>query len=405
MLGACADVQPDDSADVIHQALDGEEAASDSAAVALDDLETLAGSQVFPDEVFTNLDYGLYWYGYDEGSTTGRYVKADQAGNPFYDPSRPTIIHIHGWQNGSIAKFSRDDFDHRRRATAPIDVDKDVAKPWIDQGYNVGMLYWTNFADEGAVGDAEAKIWSNKGPKLLKYRVRSSAEPNSTATEQRDFTGHPTATVSSLLADSLVTAMADFAGDSFRITGHSLGNQVAIAVAGDILSRLQDGRISNHKLLPTRIALLDPYYSGTKLRGLSDTTANLAASIMNALKTNQLGSAPVVFEAYRSSVLAAQNSSVVLKKGNAAIVSLRPQYYGATEFARKHQVGWWWYYWAKEFPVPMINNGGSSRGLSASASYDEVKAYMDSTRFLDQAQDTASKTKSPSDDVFTLQNR
>ncbi len=55
--------------------------------------------------------------------------------------------------------------------------------------------------------------------------------------------------------------------------------------------------------------------------------------------------------------------------------------------------------------MPPISTGGSARGLSASASYDEVKFYMNSTQYLDQVQDAAAKTMAPSDDVFKQQSR
>lgn len=398
-LAAPASAQSDEWA-----VLGGEQVAGPSAAayeaVALDP-SALNAVQVFPDEVFTDLDYGLYWYGYDEGAASGRYVKASEADNPFYDPSRPTVIHIHGWQNGSIAAFFRTDYDHRRHSSG--DVDKDVASPWLDQGYNVGMLYWTNFADEGQVTHAEAKIWSPNGPRGMKYRVRKSADPNNGSTEQRDFEGAPDATVGSLLADAIVDGMADFSGPSFRLTGHSLGNQVAIAIAGDIHARLESGQISNEKLLPTRIALLDPYYTGSRISGLSERTERLAVQIMETLLASEQGQAPVVFEAYRSSALAIRNGSAVLERGNAAIVSLKPHYYGWFDFAKKHQVAWWWYFWGMEFAVPTTGDGAS--GLSASASPQQVEAQMDSTRFLDQQGGSTARTKSPEDDGFTLKNR
>jgi len=403
MLGACADVQTDESAGVVSQRLHEGEATSEHEVVASSEDEALAPAginPVFPDTVFTDLDYGLYWYGYDAGSAAGRYQKADPSQNPFYDPARPTIIHIHGWQNGSIAEFSREDFDHGRGSKTRTDTKAgDIAKAWLDQGYNVGMLYWTNFADEGSVTDAEAKIWPASRTSI-RYKVcKTLPKPGTKCqTESRNFSANATVTVSSLLTDSVIAGMPNFSGESLRLSGHSLGNQIAIAIAGDIHQRLQEGKISNHKLLPTRIALLDPYYSGAK-------TSNLGLGIMNTLKSNYLGTAPVVFEAYRSSAVAVQNSSVILKKGNAAIVSLRPSYYNVAAIAPKHQVAYWWYYWAKAFPVPAIGGGSSVRGLSSSASYDEVKLYMDSAQYLDQAQDAATGTTLPSDDVFKLVNR
>ena len=48
----------------------------------------------FPDAAFSNLDYGLYWFDYNDAK------KANvNEPNPYYNANNKTVIYIHGWQN------------------------------------------------------------------------------------------------------------------------------------------------------------------------------------------------------------------------------------------------------------------------------------------------------------------
>ncbi len=90
------------------------------------------------------LDYGIYWFG------TGNVSQKAVAGvaNPYFNPSKPTVIYIHGWQNGSSQRGSRETFNYKQNdATYGIDVN--AADAWISAGWNIGIFYWNQFADEG----------------------------------------------------------------------------------------------------------------------------------------------------------------------------------------------------------------------------------------------------------------
>jgi len=45
---------------------------------------------------YNTLDYGLYWFR-DKREAS----KAVGQANAYFDPTRPTVIYIHGWQNGA----------------------------------------------------------------------------------------------------------------------------------------------------------------------------------------------------------------------------------------------------------------------------------------------------------------
>jgi hypothetical protein len=104
----------------------------------------------FPSSTFSSLDYGLYWFG-----DADNYQKAiPNQSNAYYSASKPTIIYIHGWQKGSSKALNRESFN-RKDAGGP---DLDLAYAWRQAGYNVGIMYWNQFADEDEVKDAEAKF-------------------------------------------------------------------------------------------------------------------------------------------------------------------------------------------------------------------------------------------------------
>lgn len=196
---------------------------------------------VFPDSTFQNLDHGLYWFGY--GDSWQKAVPGHS--NAYFDNNKPTVIYIHGWQEGKTQKKYRETFN-RKDAGGP---DLDLAYAWRAAGYNVGILYWNQFADEAEVKDAEAKIWTAKGPRAMRWRNSSGAYANG-----------PSQSVGDLLFQHYKANMTGYNGSHIRILGHSLGNQLAVVLTKKISDAVATGSLSS-RLLPKRVALLDPFYS------------------------------------------------------------------------------------------------------------------------------------------------
>lgn len=342
---------------------------------------TLAASGVFPSSVFENLDYGLYWFGTDDN-----YEKAEPGySNAYYDNSAPTVIYIHGWQNGSSQNLKRETFN-RSENGGP---NKDLAYAWRQAGYNVGVLYWNQFADESEVKDAEAKIWVTNGPRQMRWRDNNGnyhTGPNKNATQ--------------LIFESLRDNMANYNGNRLVITGHSLGNQMAVVVAKKIKDGISAGN-TNSNLKPTRIALLDPFYSnGSKSYLNNQWTGAVARDYVDTLKNWG-----VLFEAYRSSsvtntVFVGDANKGLLNK--TALVELKPWYFWAWQQAEKHGAAVWHYFWSFEFNAPSIKRS-SDRGLSASTSDSRVQQLMNGNKGL--IHDLGAYSKSPSDDRFKYKNR
>jgi len=341
----------------------------------------LAYPGVFPQSVFKNLDYGLYWFGNNDN-----YEKAIPGqGNSYYNKSAKTIIYIHGWQNGSSQNQNRETFN-RSDSGGP---DVDLAYAWRQTGYNVGILYWNQFADEGEVKDAEAKIWSKNGPRSMRWRDHNG-----------NYSSGPNKDAGTLMFESLRDNMSNYTGNRLVIAGHSLGNQMAVVVSKKLKDGISAGN-TNSKLKPARVALLDPYYSnGSKSYISNQWTGAKARGYVDTLK-----SWGVIFEAYRSSSVT--NTFLVGDANNGllnktAFLELKPWYFSAWQQAEKHGAAVFHYLWSFAFNTPSIKNS-SDIGLSAKTSDSRTKSLMNGSKTL--IHDLGAYTKNPSDDRLKYGNR
>ena len=336
---------------------------------------------VFPQSVFQNLDYGLYWFGNNDN-----YEKAVPGhSNAYYNKSAPTIVYIHGWQNGSSKAQNRETFNRSDSGGPNVD----LAYAWRRAGYNVGILYWNQFADEGEVKDAEAKIWSKNGPRSMRWRDHNG-----------NYKSGPNKDAGTLMFESLRDNMSSYTGSRLILAGHSLGNQMAIVVAKKLKDGISAGN-TNSKLKPKRVALLDPFYSnGQKSYINNQWTGAKARSYVDTLK-----GWGVIFEAYRSSsvsntFLVGDENKGLLNK--TAFLELKPWYFNSWQQAEKHGAAVWHYLWSFDFATPSIKNS-SDIGLSAKTSDSRVKSLMNGSKRL--IHDLGAYTKSPGDDRLKYGNR
>lgn len=336
---------------------------------------------VFPDSSFQNLDHGLYWFGY--GDSWQKAVPGQS--NAYFGTTKPTIIYVHGWQNGSTQRKNRETFN-RQDAGGP---NLDLAHSWLAAGYNVGVLYWNQFADEGEVKDAEAKIWTASGPRAMRWRNSSGVYSNG-----------PSQSAGDLLFNSYKANMAGYSGNNIRILGHSLGNQMAIVLTKKISDAVNAGSLHS-RLLPKRVALLDPFYSNYAKSYLGNKwVGEVCRTYVSELKTKG-----VIFETYRSSgasstgFIGDSNSGLM---NMTAFTELKPWYFGATQLTEKHNAAVWHYLWSFSSNPPLIS-GTSTQAASARTSDSRIAAIMNGSKKL--VHDQGAYTKEPSDDNFKEANR
>jgi hypothetical protein len=335
----------------------------------------------FPSSTFSSLDYGLYWFG-----DADNYQKAiPNQSNAYYSVSKPTIIYIHGWQKGSSKALNRESFN-RKDAGGP---DLDLAYAWRQAGYNVGIMYWNQFADEDEVKDAEAKIWTATGTRAMRWRNNAGA-----------YTNGPTQSAADLLLQSYKDNLAGYTGSNIRIAGHSLGNQMAIVLAKKISDAVNAGTM-NSKLLPKRIALLDPFYSQNGKTFLGNKwVGEVCREYVTNLKTKG-----VIFEAYRTS---AASSSGFVGDANTGLMNMtaftemKTSYFSLTQQTQKHNAAVWHYLWSFGSNAPVITNT-TTEAASAKTSDARINTIMSGTKKL--VHDRGTTTKEPWDDTFLEANR
>ena len=265
------------------------------------------------------LDYGIYWFG--KGNVSQKAIVG--ATNPYYRANRPTVIYFHGWQPGSSSKGSRETFNYQQNDSS-YGIDVDAADAWIDAGWNIGIFYWNQFADEGEVRDAEAKIWTATGPRGMRWRKADGSY--STA-------GSPAKSAAGLFVEQYAAVMQGYTGPHVRFAGHSLGNQMAINSAMQISNQVDAGQLASN-LRPKRVALLDPFWSKNGKDYLGGKwTGEISREYVTALKAKGL-----VFEHYKSSGItdSGVGDKNVGMEELTAFVRTAPWYVPSWDLAGKH---------------------------------------------------------------------
>lgn len=338
------------------------------------------------------LSYGLYWFGL--GGASQKFVPGEM--NPYFDPARPTLVFAHGWQPFLSSELPTFDYDGI-----------DTAAGWIDAGWNVGIFVWNQFADEttGVSGawfgdgpppqgvlDAEAKIWTASGPRGMRWRDWN---------DLIDGYGDPpagTPSAGTLFYQTYVAALTDqpYTGGAIRIAGHSLGGQMALRLAHLVDQGIAAGEVPQD-LRPTRVALLDPYWSPDPRSYLDGrTTGDVAGQyVAELIPTGTL------FEWYWSSAWTTlpQGDANDALKTMTLYAEMDPAY--ATADLDKHQAAKHLYFWSYAFEGPEPCTGEACLAMTrllAKMGDDQLAAVMRSDhRWL---QDAGQATASPGDDTY-----
>lgn len=326
----------------------------------------------FDRSVFDNLDYGIYWYGNQLNSQKA----VTGVSNPYFTNGSPTLIYIHGWQNGKTQLLYRETFE-RSVDGGPA---QDLTTAWKAAGWNMGIFYWNQFSDEGDVNDAEAKIWSVYGPRAMRWRRSDGSYVDSGITQS----------AAQLFLASYKSAMVGYTGNDVRLVGHSLGSEMVVVGAMLISDAVDRGEMPAN-LRPRRVALLDPAFLGGQRSYLGNRqTADLAAGYIDVLKSKG-----VIFESVDMASGAASGSHAVMNR--TALREMKPWYDGALDVVGKHMAAVWHYLWEFQYTPRSIYFSGTT-APSSSASNSNTQTLMNSNQKLQQ--DQGAWTKTPVDDTY-----
>lgn len=324
-------------------------------------------SQTLPHD---ELAYGLVWFG-----SNGRSQPAVSGQpNTYFNPTRPTIIFVHGWLPNQVATpptFLVDIKDEERG----VETHLDLAAVWVEAGWNIGIFYWHPFADEELAWVAEDKIWTPHEEAAMRYR---DAAGNFHTADM------PSVSAAELFYEAYLAAMKDFSGPEIRIAGHSLGNQMAVRLVSQLVDAVDAGVVADH-LLPSRVALLDPFWSPFPKPYLDgqETGTVIRQEIVDKLLPRD-----VLVEWYRSSLLTQEtmlSEDIPDFQAQVAYAELAPDFCSLLDQVCRHDGAWHLYFLSYGSPAPRecapdapsgacIATGG--RGPMASTTHEQLAEMM-----------------------------
>lgn len=342
------------------------------------------------------LEHGLYWM---EGDGLMEKAHPGKA-NPFYDPHAPTVIFVHGWQHDMVQH------DYRRDNAfffkAKFYGKADTASLWRDRGFNVGLYYWNQWADEPQVWDAEVKVWNpqaqwkgaNGDIVGMRYRVATRRDGKRYDVEFRSHGVNKS--VAQYFLEDYAAALTDYRGPEVRLMGHSLGNQLIIGMSHLASEAVQAGRLPE-QVVPRRLVLLDPYWSNG---GKSYLPGKLTTGEMCVQSIKDLGArhGTVVEEYKTSGVGVVVSDDNIQMREQAAFFRIWPDFIGAVDQAYQHDYAFIWY--AASFADPASSDVG--RPIGAGASQEDVRWFSNAGKQEPATWSTKNgkDTCTPGDDFF-----
>lgn len=344
-------------------------------------------------QTLTSLDYGIYWFG--PGNVAQKSVPG--LGNSYYNPARPTVIYIHGWQKDSQPNGRRETFNYKRNDPT-YGVDVNLADAWISKGWNIGIFYWDQFSDEPEVKNAETKIWTATGPQGMRWRKSDGTYTT---------VGSPTKSAADLFLEEYTNAMWYQTNPTIRLAGHSLGSQMVIRGAKLISDKVDAGQLPS-PLRPKRIALLDPFWSNYGKDYLGGRwTGEVSRDYVSALKLKG-----VIFERYKSSNIndfwiGDSNQPLTTMIGQTEMV---PAYIPNTNQGARHVAAPNLYFHTFAYsPPPECSTSSTGTrtcaGTAASAATSDLRTQEMMNSAYQWIQVGGTQTELPSDNIFDRKAR
>ena len=231
----------------------------------------------------------------------------------FFDPHKPTLIFIHGDQPTMVMKRKRIDFCYSYMlADGKMLTTINTHNNW--KGWNVGLFYWTQFADDvqgksisdfvRAITYPEMKIYSSQNNAGMRWAyINRHGKPDFCYHGKKNCvslpmtsSGHPVS-VSELAYYAYINAFPKGYDQPIRISGQSLGTQVAIQLTSKIIN-------NHHVPRPDELILLDPYFTpGVHHINVGPDRESVAQYSFNTARRFLIADPKLGFAIYRSTKL------------------------------------------------------------------------------------------------------
>lgn len=148
-------------------------------------------------------------------------------GLDYFDPSKPSVIHIHGWSKGTIAMTSNNFNAISSNYTKVVAHDK-----WLPD-WNVGIFRWEPFADDDDSSLCEGVWVPNPRKAEAKIHIKTNMQYRNS-----DGNGFSSLTTTSSLYNKSITEMfvdeytkifGLTTNKEVRLSSHSIGGQLALS--------------------------------------------------------------------------------------------------------------------------------------------------------------------------------
>ncbi len=311
------------------------------------------------------VDYGIYWLGDD-----GEYEKAVPGGqSKYFDLAKPTVIYMHGWQKGT-SQYNMQK-ENPFLYTSDAFGSGSLMRLWRTRDYNVGVFFWSQFADEKDVRNAEVKVWKGEstekdqdgGTLGMRYRVRSGDFVPSVLRKS----------ITEVFVEQYTQVFEGYRGPGIRLVGHSLGAQLAGRAAHLISREATAGRVAN-EIVPKRLAFLDAFWSKGAQKYLG---AKSTAEVFNAEVTAFVKLRGAVVEQIKTSALGgtfAGDENLLLRRVS-AFHRVWPRFISPTDQASLHGYAPIWYFGSIQGALT------TTAGFTgASAGDDDILKHMNLAR-------------------------
>lgn len=342
---------------------------------------------------FKQVDFGLFWF---KDVNNGLRGRGSWQNDEYFDPDKPTVIYVHGWQPGEVQVKRRESW--LRQAFDRESDTKNMCAIWKDQGYNVGIFNWNQFGD-GDLIHSQANIYyvaTEDGLPPGHSMIFSALDSNGKSRKLYRVAGKggeiEGMDVCDLLYEELRRCLAGYdpgPNKEFRMIGHSLGTQV-VGRTCDFLIDNPDGIP-----LPTRISLLELAQINVN---------NMDVPAMQRGFITRLKGEQVAIDCYQStdlqSILGGVNLAYVGEIHDmCAYGRWRPDYIkplsvGLSVFQNSHNEIVRWYMQSfkyNEFPAytywsPFVKRDAVGKAVSASTSHSRVRTLMSGNYWYEQSE-------------------
>lgn len=335
-------------------------------------------------------DFGIYFYGIQQNASNDavgcqKYIPGEP--NPFFTPTRKTLIYAHGYQPGSIGGFKREGFLFNQAESGNQNVQNYWKLNSENENWNVGIFHWIQLADDSGLPPLteEKKIY-DANSNGIGMRWKKSNNTFSTR-------GNPSLNVLQLYRQEYqkVTAVVSNSTE-LRLIGNSLGGNLTMAMLREV--------VINGARVPDRVTLMDPYWNP----GLAKSSSfNLPTNFVTpnsspdtryvgkdaAVRLNNLG---VAIEYFISSAagLDGYNRGVAYI---ALYTNLLPYY--TNDIAAKHTQPTRVYMRSKGLGFPSVGTHPNKSNLY-------VRQNMNTDNYFSQNDNFGASTAGPGDDTYVL---